>query len=304
MPDAVRLRRRRARSRRRPARRHRRARRTLAAARASSCSKTTAARWPTPTSNCSRPTGADRRRHSCRGRLPRPARWRRVVRRARRNRRIDAPQRIDLRTRRGASGTPSDATVFAQARALLHWHARHRFCGACGGEVAFVRAGWLGRCPQCGSEHYPRTDQAMIAAVTDGQRLLLGRQASWPARRYSVLAGFVEPGESLEQTVAREVFEEAGVRVRGVPLPGLAAVAVPGLADARLHGPRRPGRAGHWRRTRGRPLVRRRRGPRRPGARRQRIRCRTTTPASCCRRRSRSRAGWWSSGWRRWTAAA
>ncbi|MDB6163011.1 MAG: diphosphatase, partial [Xanthomonadaceae bacterium] len=69
------------------------------------------------------------------------------------------------------------------------------------------------RCAQCGSEHYPRTDQAMIAAVTDGHRLLLGRQTPWPPRRYSVLAGFVEPGESLEQTVAREVFEEAGVRV-------------------------------------------------------------------------------------------
>jgi len=125
----------------------------------------------------------------------------------------DAPQRVDLRAAAGA-WQAADATVFAQARALLHWHARHRFCGACGGEVSFVRAGWLGHCLQCGSDHYPRTDQAMIAAVTDGSRLLLGRQASWPSRRYSVLAGFVEPGESLEQTVAREVFEEAGVRVR------------------------------------------------------------------------------------------
>ena len=127
---------------------------------------------------------------------------------------IDAPQRIDLRS--AASLWPAfDATAFAQARAVLHWHARHRFCGACGGELAFVRAGWLGRCTRCGSEHYPRTDQAIIVAVTDGQRLLLGRQAPWPARRWSVLAGFVEPGESLEQTVAREVLEESGVRVRG-----------------------------------------------------------------------------------------
>jgi len=125
---------------------------------------------------------------------------------------IEAPQRIDLRS--AASLWPAfDATVFAQARALLHWHARHRHCGACGGEIAFVRAGWLGRCSRCGAEHYPRTDQAVIAAVTDGERLLLGRQSPWPARRYSVLAGFVEPGESLEQTVAREVFEESGVRV-------------------------------------------------------------------------------------------
>jgi NAD+ diphosphatase len=127
---------------------------------------------------------------------------------------IDAPQRVDLRS--AASLWPAfDATAFAQARAVLHWHARHRFCGACGGELEFVRAGWLGRCSRCGSEHYPRTDQAIITAVTDGQRLLLGRQAPWPARRWSVLAGFVEPGESLEQTVAREVLEESGVRVRG-----------------------------------------------------------------------------------------
>ncbi len=139
----------------------------------------------------------------------------------------NAPLHIDLRS--AASAWPAfEATLFAQARALLNWHARHRFCGACGGEIDFVRAGWLGRCRQCASEHYPRTDQAIIAAVTDGQRLLLGRQASWPARRYSVLAGFVEPGESLEQTVAREVFEEAGVRVRNArylasqpwPFPG------------------------------------------------------------------------------------
>jgi NAD+ diphosphatase len=151
---------------------------------------------------------------------------------------VDAPQRIDLRA---AAGTwnAADATVFAQARALLHWHARHRFCGVCGGEVSFVRAGWLGRCLTCDADHYPRTDQAMIAAVTDGHRLLLGRQSSWASRRYSVLAGFVEPGESLEQTVAREVFEEAGVRVRGCrymasqpwPFPGSLMLGFMAHAD-------------------------------------------------------------------------
>lgn len=124
-----------------------------------------------------------------------------------------APRRMDLRAA-AAVWAPRDSTTFAQARALLHWHARHRHCSACGGELAFVRAGWLGRCAACGSEHYPRTDQAIIAAVTDGKRLLLGRQKPWPPRRWSVLAGFVEPGESLEQTVAREVLEESGVRVR------------------------------------------------------------------------------------------
>ena len=80
--------------------------------------------------------------------------------------------------------------------------------------MRFVRAGWLGMCEGCGSEHYPRTDQAVIVAVGDGKRLLLGRQASWPARRWSVVAGFVEPGETLEMAVAREVMEETGVRVR------------------------------------------------------------------------------------------
>lgn len=126
---------------------------------------------------------------------------------------IDAPARLDLR--RAAAQWPAwQATLFAQARAVQHWHQRHRFCAACGGALRFVRAGWLGRCDGCGSEHYPRTDQAVIAAITDGQRLLLGRQAGWPARRWSVVAGFVEPGETLEQTVAREVMEETGVRVQ------------------------------------------------------------------------------------------
>ena len=151
----------------------------------------------------------------------------------------DAPQRVDLRAAAG-NWNAADSTVFAQARALLHWHARHRFCGACGGEVSFVRAGWLGHCLKCGSDHYPRTDQAMIAAVTDGRRLLLGRQSSWPSRRYSVLAGFVEPGESLEQTVAREVFEEAGVRVRSCrymasqpwPFPGSLMLGFMAHAEA------------------------------------------------------------------------
>ena len=126
---------------------------------------------------------------------------------------LQSPQRIDLRT--AASRWPAwQATVFAQARALQHWHHRHRYCSACGGAMRFVRGGWLGLCDACGSEHYPRTDQAVIVAVGDGSRLLLGRQASWPPGRWSVVAGFVEPGETLEQAVAREVLEETGVHVR------------------------------------------------------------------------------------------
>ena len=126
---------------------------------------------------------------------------------------VQAPERVDLRA--AAAHWPAwQASLFAQARALLHWHQRHRYCGVCGGELRYVRAGWLGVCDACGSEHYPRTDQAVIVAVGDGERLLLGRQAGWPARRWSVIAGFVEPGETLEQAVAREVLEETGVRVR------------------------------------------------------------------------------------------
>lgn len=126
---------------------------------------------------------------------------------------IDAPGRINLRG--AAAAWPlRESTAFAQARAVLHWRSRHRYCGACGGPLAFARAGWLGECARCNIEHYPRTDPAVIVSVSDGERLLLGREASWPARRWSVLAGFVEPGETLEQTVMREVFEESQVRVR------------------------------------------------------------------------------------------
>jgi NAD+ diphosphatase len=120
--------------------------------------------------------------------------------------------RLDLRN--AAVRWPAlPAAIYAQARALLHWQSRNRFCGACGQAIAIVRGGFAARCAACGLEHYPRTDPAIIVAVSDGERLLLGRQASWPEKRYSVLAGFLEPGESLEQAVAREVMEEAGVLI-------------------------------------------------------------------------------------------
>jgi NAD+ diphosphatase len=151
--------------------------------------------------------------------------------------------RIDLRTA-AATWPVREATAFAQARAVLHWRARHRYCGACGGALRFERAGWLGRCTACAIEHYPRTDPAVIVAVTDGARLLLGRQASWPARRYSTLAGFVEPGETLEQTVAREVFEESAVRVRACrylasqPWPFPSSLMLGFMAEAEPDAPR------------------------------------------------------------------
>ncbi len=107
-----------------------------------------------------------------------------------------------------------------------------------------LRAGWLGRCQSCGLDHYPRTDPAVIVAVSDGARLLLGRQAVWPARRYSVIAGFVAPGESLEQTVAREVLEETGLHVRrcrylaSQPWPFPAALMLGFAAEAEPGEPR------------------------------------------------------------------
>ena len=122
------------------------------------------------------------------------------------------PGRLDLRS--AAHAWPAlEAAALAQARALLHWQQRNRYCGGCGHAMSPCKGGYCARCGQCGLEHYPRTDPAIIVAVSDGERLLLGRQASWPAKRWSVLAGFVEPGESLEQAVAREVMEEAGVPV-------------------------------------------------------------------------------------------
>ena len=150
---------------------------------------------------------------------------------------VDAPHRTDLRVA-AATWPALEASAFASARALLHWRRRHRHCGACGASLAFTRGGWLGRCEACATEHYPRTDPAVIVAVGDGDRLLLGRQAAWPARRYSVIAGFVEPGESLEQTVAREVLEETGVRVRACrylasqPWPFPSALMLGFLAEA------------------------------------------------------------------------
>jgi len=111
-----------------------------------------------------------------------------------------------------------EGALLAYARGVTHWHRRHRFCGVCGSPTASVDAGHVRRCtnPDCATDHFPRTDPAVIMAVTAGDRLLLGRQASWPPGMYSVLAGFVEPGETLEEAVAREVMEEVGIPVTDV----------------------------------------------------------------------------------------
>jgi NAD+ diphosphatase len=114
---------------------------------------------------------------------------------------------------------PSDeAGLLAYARGLSIWRSRHRFCGTCGAQLLRERAGHVLRCSNaaCGVEEFPRIDPAIIVMVTDGARALLGRQASWPAGRYSTIAGFVEPGESLEDAVVREVAEETGVAVHDI----------------------------------------------------------------------------------------
>lgn len=121
---------------------------------------------------------------------------------------------IDLRAA-GLALPGFDAGLFAYARALLFWQTRVRFCGVCGQATTLVSAGHKARCTNaaCAVEHFPRTDPAIIVIVGWRDACLLGRQPGWPEGRWSTLAGFVEPGESLEDAVRREVFEEAGVRV-------------------------------------------------------------------------------------------
>jgi len=109
-----------------------------------------------------------------------------------------------------------DAAIAAQARTLVDWHARHPHCAVCGGTTRSVQGGIHRVCFECQAEHYPRTDPVGIALVVRGDRCLLGRGVGWPEGFYSALAGFVEPGESLEEAVRREVMEEAGVRVGDV----------------------------------------------------------------------------------------
>ena len=108
---------------------------------------------------------------------------------------------------------PLDAELLATARAMLLWHRNHRFCAGCGAASRPAQAGWLRECPACGAQHFPRTDPVVIMLVTHGNSVLLGRSPAWPARMYSLLAGFMEPGESIEAAVRREVAEETGVPV-------------------------------------------------------------------------------------------
>ncbi len=127
------------------------------------------------------------------------------------------PDSLRFADLRGALGMldAADAGLAAYARALAHWQSRKRWCGVCGAPTRLTHAGHRAECsdPQCAASYFPRTDPAIIVIVASGRHCLLGRQHNWPQNRYSTLAGFVEPGETLEQAVAREVAEESGVRI-------------------------------------------------------------------------------------------
>jgi NAD+ diphosphatase len=118
----------------------------------------------------------------------------------------------------GSVLAPDEANLAAHARALVHWHASQLFCGICGSSARPAAAGNSRICANidCGREIFPRVDPAIIVLASDGERCLLGRQTSWPEGRYSTIAGFVEPGESLEDAVRREVYEETNVHVSDV----------------------------------------------------------------------------------------
>ncbi|MFZ4659954.1 MAG: NAD(+) diphosphatase [Caldilineaceae bacterium] len=118
----------------------------------------------------------------------------------------------------GVAVDPFLGAQLAYARAMIYWERRHRFCGDCGHATRSTEGGFVRTCtnPACGKQIFPRTDPAIIVLVQSGDHCLLARQASWPPGRYSIIAGFVEPGESLEDAVKREVHEEAGIKVGAI----------------------------------------------------------------------------------------
>jgi NAD+ diphosphatase len=138
---------------------------------------------------------------------------------------LDLPRAFDIDTSliAGAAGfedmraaaawlSPLEANLAATARSLFLWHAAHGFCARCGAPSISVDAGWKRQCPACTTEHFPRTDPVAIMLATRGEYALLGRQKMWPQGFWSALAGFCEPGETIEQAAARELFEEAGIK--------------------------------------------------------------------------------------------
>jgi NAD+ diphosphatase len=131
--------------------------------------------------------------------------------------------------------------LLAQARSLVHWHERHGFCANCGSATEMQDAGYRRVCAACKAEHFPRTDPVVIMAIKHGDDFLLGRQAAWPVGMYSTLAGFMEPGETIEQAVQREVLEETDIRVGKVsylasqpwPFPSSIMIGAEGEALSR-----------------------------------------------------------------------
>ncbi|MBS9717419.1 NAD(+) diphosphatase [Pseudohalocynthiibacter aestuariivivens] len=108
---------------------------------------------------------------------------------------------------------PRDAELIATAKAVLSWHESHQFCAKCGEKTVPAMAGWQRNCPQCNASHFPRTDPVVIMLITHGNDVLMGRSPGWPEGMFSLLAGFVEPGETIEAAVRREAEEESGIRV-------------------------------------------------------------------------------------------
>lgn len=138
-----------------------------------------------------------------------------------------------------ADVSAEELALYGAARSLIDWHARHGFCARCGGATAPEKAGWARRCGACGTEHFPRVDPVAIMLAEHEGRVLLGRQPRFPERRYSALAGFIEPGETIEEAVARELKEEAGITVHSVryvssqpwPFPSSLMIACIAQAD-------------------------------------------------------------------------
>lgn len=136
---------------------------------------------------------------------------------------------------------PAELALFGGARSIADWHARHRFCAQCGGRTHMAKGGWQRSCPSCEAQHFPRVDPVAIMLVEHEEALLVGRGRGWPERSYSALAGFVEPGESIEEGVKREVWEEVGLRVRDVtyiasqpwPFPSQLMIGCHAFADSR-----------------------------------------------------------------------
>ncbi len=127
----------------------------------------------------------------------------------------DLPDRLQFADVRAVMSDLSheEAGDCATAKGIFEWHQTHKFCANCGAASVVAQAGWQRDCPACGRSHFPRTDPVVIMLVTHGNRTLLGRASAWPEAMYSCLAGFMEPGEGIEEAVRREVFEETGVRI-------------------------------------------------------------------------------------------